>query len=112
MKKLIKAATRTSDQLPITKLTEDELAGLPDKLTCFTEMIDYAGSAIPDRYRFKVIPKAAIHNNPSKCWIDDSGSFIAGDDIYLAAKSDVEAAESEKIDKIREKYRLLKRYAL
>ena len=108
MKRMITASTENPKQLPITKITEDELYALPDKLTLVTDMPGVIGEPI-----FKVVSKEKIAADPDKCFMINSyWGYAHGSDIYIASRKDVENYRKEQIAIIEEQTKDYMRYAL
>ena len=108
MKRVINASKENPAQLPITKLTEDEIYGLPDNVTLVTRV---PGSTSGEQI-FKVVNKDKL-KNPDKCFMIDSyWGYAHGEDIYIASRSDVESYMQHEIDTIKAQYNKYRRFAL
>ena len=109
MKRVINASSENSARLPITKLTEDELYALPQKVTLVTRRPG-SSSYIPV---FKVVSKEAIVADPDKClFIDSYWGYAHGRDIYIASRKDVKEEKQRQIAAIEKQFRNYEGYAL
>lgn len=109
MKKVIKASSQNSNQLPITELTEDELYALPQQVTLVTRQPG-PSSYVPV---FKVVNKEKIAADPDKCFVIDSyWGYAHGRDIYIASRRDIEEYKKSQIAAIENQFRNYARYAL
>lgn len=108
MKRMITASVENPKQLPITKLTEDEIRGLPDKLTLVTNMPGVVGEPI-----FKVVSKEKIAADPDKCFMINSyWGYADGRDVYIASRKYVENYKKDQIAAIEKQLSEYTRYAL
>ena len=108
MKRVVNASRENSAQLPITKLTEDEMSRLPDKVTLVTNMPGVIGEPI-----FKVVSTDKIATDPDKCFMINSyWGYAHGRDVYLASKSDVDACMNREIENVKAQYDKYRRSAL
>ena len=106
MKRVVNASNQNPYQLPITKLTEDEILGLPENVTLVTRIPS------SNAQMFKVVRKDKL-SNPDKCFMIDSyWGYAHGNNIYLASRDDVEAYMRYEIENIKSQYDNYKRYAL
>lgn len=109
MKRMVTASVENPKQLPITKLTEDELFGLPQKVTLKTRRPG-ASYYIPV---FQVVDKEKIAADPDKCLLVDSyWGWASGRDVYLASRKDIEEERKRQIEAIEKKMADYRRYAL
>ena len=105
MKRIINSSSST--QLPITKLTEDEISSLPEQVVIVTRRPG-ASSYIPV---FKIVNKEKL-KDPDKCMSVSNWGYIEGRDIYLARKDEVREYYDEEIDKLKEEKNKMTRFAL
>lgn len=108
MKRMINASASNPNQLPITKLSEDELMLLPDKVTLVTNVPGVVGELM-----FQVVSKDKILSDPDKCFfINSYWKYAYGNDVYIASKQDVEQYRKKQIAIIDDQTRAYRRYAL
>ena len=107
MKKLIRASIR-NDRSPITELTEDEIQGLPDKITLVTS-VPGISQYVP---KFQIVNKEKLHD-PDECLIIDSyWGYAYGRDIYIATEEEITEYYKKQIQQLETTSNNYKRYAL
>lgn len=106
MKRVIRAA-KNPNRLPITKLTDDEILGLPEKVLVVTRR---PGSSSYSPV-FKIVNKSML-SDPDKCvMIDSYWGYAYGRDIYLATKDEVREYYRTQIEHLEDEMNKYSRYA-
>lgn len=105
MKKVIRASRREG-QLPITELTEDEIAGLPEKVVLVTRR----PGASTHSPLFTLTSKDVLYN-PEE-FLDSYWGHDYSSDTYLASKAEVEEYYNKEIARIEAKKNKYKQFAL